>query len=139
MGKRRLRSLPGNGLSGGPLITVSEQTGQESTSGDPRDYTLWLRGTGKEATEEVNLSFMARDLGSRARRRMLSVRSKGDGFELKLVVPMANAVAEVSNGAILETPVALDEDTTELTVRGLRGDLDLTWRWQWQSEQVFRC
>jgi hypothetical protein len=127
-GQAALRSLPGNGLSGAPLITVSEQTGQESTPGDPRDYTLWLRGTGKEATEEVNLSFMAPLSGVGRERRMLLSVPRATVSELKLVVPMANAVAEVSNGAILETPVALDKDTTELTVRGLRGDLELTWR-----------
>ncbi len=127
-GQAALRSLPGNGLSGAPVITVPEQTGQESTPGDPRDYTLWLRGTGKETTEEVNLSFMAPLSGVGRERRMLLSVPRATVSELKLIVPMANAVAEVSNGAILETPVALDKDTTELTVRGIRGDLELTWR-----------
>ena len=35
-GQAALRTLPGNGLSGGPLITVPEQTDQESTSVESR-------------------------------------------------------------------------------------------------------
>lgn len=126
-GQAALRSLPGNGGPDRPLITVPEETGQDSTSGGSRDYTLWLRGTGEETIEQVALDFVVPISGIGRERRMLLAVPRATVSELKLTVPMANAVAEVSNGAILETPVALDGNTTLLTVRGLRGELNLAW------------
>jgi len=89
-------------------------------------YRLWLRAAADQR-KTVKLEFLApvTRLGSTWRMRLAAPRATA--AELKLTVPLADAVAQCNEGAVLETAAA-DKQSTEFRVRGLGGDFELTWQ-----------
>jgi len=102
---------------GQPLLGFEEE-------GD--GYVCTIRGEpGKQhhLTLEV-LAPLAR-VGGKTRLRLSAPRVAKS--ELKFKVPGAEAVGEVSGGALLLSASAADDGTTEFEVQGLGGDFELTW------------
>lgn len=103
--------------------------GQQSLSFEEggEGYVLFLRG-GAGETHELTLSVLVplSALGAETRLRLALPRATSS--ELKLRVPLPEATARVSEGATLLPPQALAEQSSELTVLGLGGDLELAWR-----------
>jgi hypothetical protein len=65
-------------------------------------------------------------VGDETRLRLSAPRATHS--QLRLKVPVADAVAETSDGATLLAASASGDGTTELTVAGLGRDFELTWR-----------
>ena len=92
---------------------------------DGQGYVCWIRGKA-DSQHEITLTVLAplATVGEETRLKLFVPRATAS--ELKLTVPIAAAVAKVSDGATLLPPVA-GEKATELTVVGLGGELQLTW------------
>jgi hypothetical protein len=90
-------------------------------------YVSWIRspaGEQHELTLKVLVGLTA--AGEVSRLRLLLPRATTS--ELKLSVPLADVSAKVSEGATLLRPVADAQGHCELTVQGLGGDFELSWR-----------
>lgn len=89
-------------------------------------YVCWIRG---KAEEPVGLTLeLATPLpvsGDEGRLRLLVPQATQS--ELRLTVPMSDAVGSVSEGSTLRTQPAHEGAHTEFVVEGLRGDFELTW------------
>ncbi len=125
LGEAAIRRPPDEEGARGPLLTIEEQHGKEDA---PAGYVLWMRGGPQEQKRQVELDLLVpvQTLGSQS--RLVLSMPRVTSSELRLTVPGENVVAESSNGAIVQTPQQLGDGTTQLTVRGLRGDLQLSWR-----------
>ncbi len=90
-------------------------------------YVLFLRG-GAGQTHELTLKVLVplSEVGAETRLKLSAPRATSS--ELKLQVPVPDAVARVSDGATLLPPAGANGSGTELTVLGLGGDLELAWR-----------
>lgn len=90
-------------------------------------YVLFLRG-GAGEVHELTLPMLVplSSLGTETRLRLTTPRAISS--ELKLQVPLAEAVARVSEGATLLPSTPAAHQSTELTVLGLGGDVELAWR-----------
>jgi len=102
----------------GPLVLAFD----EHSGG----YVAWVKGKPNQPCR-LTLKVLAplTTAGGNTSLR-LSVPSATES-ELSLEVPLAHAVAEASEGALLETAPSDDKKGTRLTVGGLRGDFELTW------------
>jgi hypothetical protein len=89
-------------------------------------YVLWVRG-GAGQEQEVALETMVPVIRVGEAGRMKLVAPRAATSELKLTVPMAEAVARVSEGPTLLPPTPSGNTATLLTVVGLAGELELTW------------
>lgn len=96
----------------------------DETSGG---YVAWIKGK-PEQTYRLSLKtlFPLTVVGDKTTLR-LRVPSATES-ELKFTVPVAGAVVEISEGAVLETAAANGGAATQLNVGGLRGDVELAWR-----------
>ena len=92
---------------------------------DGEGYVCWIRGKA-DSLHEITLTILAplATVGEETRLKLFAPRATIS--ELKLTVPVAAAVAKVSDGSTLLPPVAGDK-STELTVVGLGGELQLNW------------
>jgi hypothetical protein len=107
--------------------------------GDGAGYVAWIRGAaGQQHQLSLKVLVPLTVLGQETRLRLLAPRVTAS--ELKFKVPLAHAVARVSEGATLQTslsntlrapavsaPGALEPAETELTVVGLNSEFELTW------------
>ncbi len=89
-------------------------------------YVMWIRGAA-EQHHEVSLTALVRlsPFGEESRLK-LSV-PLNTSSELKLEVPSAGVVGEVSEGAVLSPPSPSRGGGTELAARWPGGDLELKW------------
>jgi len=100
-----------------PVVAFDEKRG---------GYVAWIKGKpGREYRLTLKTLFPLAVVGDKTTLR-LRVPS-GTESELSVTVPMARAVAEVSEGVVLETAPTDDKTATRLTVGGLRGDFELAW------------
>jgi hypothetical protein len=94
--------------------------------GDGNGYVAWIRGAaGQQHQLTLKMLVPLTVTGQETRLRLLMPRVPAS--ELKLTLPYAKAVAQVSEGATLQTPSGGNKET-ELTVDGLNGDFELSWR-----------
>ncbi|NLY02960.1 MAG: hypothetical protein GXY83_43465 [Rhodopirellula sp.] len=92
-------------------------------------YVSFIRGGGGEIHRLTFRTLVPLlQVGNETRLKLSVPRTTS--WELKLKVPIAGAVARVSEGATLLPPEAITEGATELTVLGNGGDLELSWRKQ---------
>jgi len=117
-----LRDRVGHEGPGQFLVTYEEQ----------RDgYVCWLEGASGEHQHQLTAR-MLMPLGTAGvGRRLRLLVPRATASELKLKVPVAEAVARVSEGAALLAPRAVGRDATELTVVGLAGEVEVAW---WAAE-----
>jgi hypothetical protein len=93
--------------------------------GESEGYVLWIRGpAGQQHQVTLKLLLPLANVGEQPRLKLLAPRATAS--ELKLKVPLGDAVAKVSEGATLLPPNA-GKNETEFTVLGLSGDFELTW------------
>ncbi len=99
-----------------------------STNGAGQGYLSWIQcPTGAEHQHQLTLKVLVplSDLAGKSRMKLLVPRAAVS--EVVLEVPLADAVGEVAEPAILETPAA-GNGKTVFTVRGGGGSIDLSWR-----------
>ncbi|MCE9556573.1 MAG: hypothetical protein K8T91_24755 [Planctomycetes bacterium] len=88
-------------------------------------YVAWLRGVGEEPLVlTFNLLLPLKSIGGD--QQLTWNLPRVAPAQLKLQVPVSNAEAQVSAGATLLPPVAV-QNGSELTVLGLGGELRLSW------------
>jgi hypothetical protein len=88
-------------------------------------YVVWIRGpAGQQHQITLKMLVPLTAAGEETRLHLLVPRTTAS--EMKLKVPVAAAVAKVSEGATLRTPNSTQNET-ELTVVGLGGDFELSW------------
>ena len=94
---------------------------------DGEGYVCWLRGK-SDTQHEITLTMLVPlvALGDQTRLKLLVPHAAAS--ELKLKVPVADAVGTVSEGAALLSSGSADAGATEFTVAGLVGDFQLAWR-----------
>ncbi len=93
--------------------------------GEGEGYVAWLRGVaGQQHQLTLKMLVPLAVVGDETRLRLSAPRATAS--ELKLKVPLADAVAKVSEGATLQT-VSHNQHESELTVIGLGGDFELSW------------
>jgi len=94
---------------------------------DGEGYICWIRGK-HEQPHRLTLKLLVpvAKVGDETQLRLHAPQATTS--ELRLKVPLADAVGKVSEGSTLQPPTAVDEKTTELTVLGLSGDFQLSWR-----------
>ncbi|MHB8902250.1 MAG: hypothetical protein ACYC6Y_26120, partial [Thermoguttaceae bacterium] len=120
------RTVPRDASNGRQRIDFETPENPESGTDTRQGYVLWLRSRGKGSEETVKLDFSVpvSEIG-RESRLVLSVPTalKSD---LKLTVPVGNAVARAADGTSLK-PEPSGENATILNVSGFRGEIDLRW------------
>ena len=89
-------------------------------------YVCWLRGPAG-GQHELTLTMLVPLMRIGDETRLKLEVPNATVSELKLRVPLANAVARVSEGARLEPPAAAGDGATEFTARGIGGDFELNW------------
>ncbi|MBN2216249.1 MAG: hypothetical protein JW719_02615 [Pirellulales bacterium] len=96
----------------------------DKTSGG---YVAWIKGKPEQSYRlSLKTFFPLTVVGDKTTLR-LRVPSATES-ELKFTVPVAGAVVEISEGAVLETAAANGGSATQLNIGGLRGDVELAWR-----------
>ncbi len=94
--------------------------------GPDKGYVSWIRGNGEQPRQlTLKLAVQVTSTGRKHGIRMSVPRAAVS--ELKLSVPLADVVAEATDGVTVGPPVAGAEGTTELTALGPGGDFSLTW------------
>lgn len=94
---------------------------------DGEGYVSWIRGqAGQQHELTLKLLVPLVTVGEETRLKLLVPRATSS--ELKLKVPLSEAVAKVSEGATLSQSSAVAGGATEFTVLGLSGDFLLAWR-----------
>lgn len=89
-------------------------------------YVLWVRGgSGQEHEVTLDVLVPVVRVGDESRLRLVAPRAAASG--LKLTVPMAGAIAKVSEGSTLLPPSPTAGGGTLLSVVGLGGDFELAW------------
>ena len=94
---------------------------------DREGYVCWVRGK-SDAPHEIAMTVLVplATIGDETQLKLLAPRAASS--ELKLTVPMPNAVVRVSEGATLLPSSADADDSTDFHVAGLGGDFLLAWR-----------
>jgi hypothetical protein len=97
-----------------------------SVEPDRHGYVVWIRGQADQ-THEVTLKLVVavEQLGPQSRLQLGLPRSAFS--QLQLQVPLARAVAKVSEGSKLDAVRTLAGGKTELKASGLGGDFELSW------------
>lgn len=94
--------------------------------GPDKGYVSWIRGDGEQPRQlTLKLAVPVTSTGRKHGLKMAVPRAAVS--ELKLTVPLADVVAEATDGVTLSPPVAGGEGTTELTALGPGGDFSLSW------------
>ncbi|MGQ9576099.1 MAG: hypothetical protein ACUVUC_12350 [Thermoguttaceae bacterium] len=89
-------------------------------------YVSWCRGgAGQEHQLSMDILVPLATVGEQTRLRLSAPRATRS--ELKLTVPLAGAVAEVSEGVTLLPPTSPVQGQTTFTAVGLTGDFELAW------------
>ncbi|MGA2067221.1 MAG: hypothetical protein ABSG86_19775 [Thermoguttaceae bacterium] len=88
-------------------------------------YVAWVRGPAGQQ-HQVTLKVLVPLVAAGEVTRLHLLVPRATASELRLKVPLAGAVAKVSEGATLRTPNS-SKNETELTVVGLGGDFELSW------------
>ncbi len=94
--------------------------------GEGEGYVWWVRG--KPDTQHATTLTMLVPLaaaGDETRLKLFTPRATAS--ELKLTVPVADAIGKVSEGATLLPAVAAKSGSTEFDIVGLGGDFQLAW------------
>jgi hypothetical protein len=94
--------------------------------GDDEGYVCWVRGK-SDTQHEIALKMLVPLVAAGDETRLKLIAPRATVSELKLTVPMAEAIASVSEGATLLPSVAVKADATELNVVGLGSDFQLAW------------
>jgi hypothetical protein len=89
-------------------------------------YVFWVRG-GTEREHQLTLDLMVPVARFGTTTRMKLVVPRAATSELKLVVPIADAVAKVTEGPILLPSTPEGKTATVLNLAGLGGEFELTW------------
>ena len=93
--------------------------------GEGEGYVAWIRGpAGQQHQLTMKMLVPLSSVGEETRLRLLAPRATAS--ELRLRVPIFGAMAKVSEGSTLQTPVSTKNDT-EFTVLGLAGDFEMNW------------
>lgn len=94
---------------------------------DGEGHVAWIRGpAGKQHHLTLRVLAPVLAVGDETRLKLLAPRATVS--QLKLKVPVSQAVGEVSEGADLLESSEAGDGATEFTVLGLAGDFQLTWR-----------
>ncbi len=94
--------------------------------GEGQGYVCWVRGKPDSQHDLTLTMFVPLSIaGDETRLKLATPRALAS--ELKLSVPMPDAVGTVSEGATLLPPAANNSGATEFDVVGLGGDFQLTW------------
>jgi hypothetical protein len=109
-------------------VATSKGRGEQFVhyEGEGEGYVWWVRG--KPDTQHATTLTMLVPLatvGDETRLKLFAPRATVS--ELKLTVPLADAVGKVSEGATLLPAVAVKKGGTEFDVAGLGGDFQLAW------------
>jgi hypothetical protein len=94
--------------------------------GEGVGYVCWLRGKA-DSQHELTLTMLVPLSAVGEEPRLKLAMPRATASELKLTVPMAEAVGRVPEGATLLPPLAANNGATELSVVGLGGDFQLAW------------
>jgi hypothetical protein len=92
-------------------------------------YAAWFLGQGEEV-HRLSLRMLAPLETVAGKQRLRITFPRSTQSELKLTVPVEQAQAAVSGGAVLESPVraaASDPRASELTLRALDGEFNASW------------
>ena len=94
--------------------------------GEGEGYVWWVRGK-PNTQHETTLTMLVplATAGDETRLKLFAPRATAS--ELKLTVPVADAIGKVSEGATLLPAVAAKNGSTEFDVVGLGGDFQLAW------------
>ncbi len=90
-------------------------------------YVCWLRGGTKEPHELTLHMYVPLQTGRDETRLRLAV-PRAVASEMKLTVPIADAVARVSERSTLQQASAAGNGSTEFTVLGLGADFEIAWK-----------
>lgn len=116
----------GQGLLRGPVQYKGSGRHVVQYEDESEGYVCWLRGK-PDATHEITLNLLV-PLESVAEQLRLKLSvPRAAASELKLLVPIANAVGTASEGATLQSSAAKG-DATEFAVVGLGADFHLAWQ-----------
>lgn len=92
-----------------------------------KGHVAWVRGAA-EAQHELVLSVWV-PLATAGEEIRLRLSAPPDtNCEVRLTVPVAKAVGQVSDGAVLSPPSTADGNTTELVAQWDGGEFELAWR-----------
>ncbi len=109
-------------------VATSKSRGEQFVhyEGEGEGYVWWVRGK-PDTQHETTLTMLVplAAVGDETRLKLFTPRATAS--ELKLTVPMADAVGKVSEGATLLPAVAAKNGGTEFDVAGLGGDFQLAW------------
>ena len=94
---------------------------------DGDGYVCWLRGGAKEP-HELTLRMYVPLQTNRDETRLRLAVPRAVASEMKLTVPIARAVARVSERSTLQQAAPVGEAATEFTVLGLGADFEISWR-----------
>jgi len=109
-------------------VATSKSRGEQFVhyEGEGEGYVWWVRGK-PDTQHETTLTMLVplAVVGDETRLKLFTPRATTS--ELKLTVPVADAVGKVSEGATLLPAVATKSGETEFGVAGLGGDFQLAW------------
>lgn len=94
---------------------------------DGDGYVCWLRGGAKEP-HELTLRMYVPLQTNRDETRLRLAMPRAVASEMKLTVPIARAVARVSERSTLQQSSPAGDSATEFTVLGLGADFEMSWR-----------
>ena len=94
--------------------------------GEDEGYVCWVRGK-PDTQQEISITMLVplTVIGDETRLKLFAPRATAS--ELKLTVPIADAVGKVSEGATLLPSTTPKKGATEFSVVGLGGDFLLAW------------
>ena len=90
-------------------------------------YVCWLRGGAKEP-HEVTLRMFVPLQTNRDETRLRLAVPRAVASQMKLTVPIADAVARVSERSTLQQASPAGDSATEFTVLGLGADFEISWK-----------
>ncbi len=94
---------------------------------DPREgYVVWIDGEpGKSHKIALDVLVPLTTIGGETRLRLQAPRATKS--QLRLTLPRADLLGQVSQGATIQTNSTNDGKATEFVARGLAGDFELSW------------
>jgi hypothetical protein len=94
---------------------------------DSDGYVCWVRGK-SDSQHEITLRMLVPLAGKGDQPRLKLCVPRAAASELKLTVPVSDAIGTVSEGATLLSSTGVEGGATELNVVGLGSEFELSWR-----------
>ncbi len=118
-------ALPDAAKNENQRIGFQSRNEADATTDTRRGYVLWIRGRGEPFEETISLVFSVPLTGIGQENRLVLSVPRALKSKLTLLVPMADAVAKVSDG--IELTQRASNKSTELALSGFQNEIDLRW------------